>query len=152
MHRNIEVYLNNNMKKIIKFWQIVLIDALGVIFIVGAALTGWLPGPGGIPLFIVGLSLFAINHDWAQKYIDLAKQYADHISDLIFLDKKAFRVGYDILAPILLIAGVTSVYTRGNSKFLLGLGIFMTFMGITVFLGNRSRYKKLKAKITAKKS
>jgi hypothetical protein len=38
-----------------------------------AILLGWLPGPGGIPLFLVGLSLLAINHEWAKKRMDSIK-------------------------------------------------------------------------------
>lgn len=140
------------MKKIIKLWKIVLLDTLGAIFIIGAALTGWLPGPGGIPLFIVGLSLFAINHDWAQKYIDLAKEYADHLGDLIFVDKKAFRIGYDILAPSMVIVGFMLISIDSSNRLIVALSVFMIFMGLTIFMGNRNRYKKLKAKITNKKS
>jgi membrane-bound ClpP family serine protease len=67
---------SNVMKRLLRFWKIVVLDVLGVALMILAVLTGWLPGPGGIPLFIIGLSLLAINHEWAERYIDLLKNRA----------------------------------------------------------------------------
>jgi len=43
----------------------VLVDTAGYLLIVASALTGWLPGPGGLPLLIGGLGLISINNKWA---------------------------------------------------------------------------------------
>ena len=61
------------MARIRHYAQLIFFDTLAVICIIAAIATGWLPGPGGIPLVIVGLSLLAINHEWAQRYVDLLR-------------------------------------------------------------------------------
>lgn len=116
---------------------------------IAALLTGWLPGPGGIPLFIVGLSLLAINHEWAERYIDILKNYADKLGDIIFIEKPAIQLAYDVLSPILIIGGVFFL-VRHSALWMISLGIFLTFMGLTFFLGNRHRYREAKKKLLNK--
>lgn len=134
------------MKKIIRFWKIIVLDILGVVFMIAALLTGWLPGPGGIPLFIVGLSLLAINHEWAERYIDVLKEYADKLGDLVFIEKPGVQRAYDIAAPLLIAGGLALVYYR-NALWMLTAGVFLTFVGVTFFLGNRHRYREYKKKL-----
>ncbi|HEX4662425.1 MAG TPA: PGPGW domain-containing protein [Candidatus Saccharimonadales bacterium] len=43
----------------------------GMFFIVAAGLTGWLPGPGGIPLFLIGIAILATEFVWAQRVRDI---------------------------------------------------------------------------------
>ena len=45
------------------------IGVLGGLLIIAAPLTGWLPGPGGIPLFIAGLAVLASEFEWAQRLL-----------------------------------------------------------------------------------
>lgn len=113
---------------------------------IAALLTGWLPGPGGIPLFIVGLSLLAINHEWAERYIDVLKEYADKLGDLVFIEKPGVQRAYDIATPLLIAAGLALVYYR-NALWMLTAGVFLTFVGVTFFLGNRHRYREYKKKL-----
>lgn len=51
---------------------------LGGAFIVAAGLFGWLPGPGGIPLFLVGIAILATEFAWAERFkvymLDLIKR------------------------------------------------------------------------------
>lgn len=54
-----------------------------VIFIVGgffllvSALTGWLPGPGGIPLFLVGIAILSTEFRWAKRVRDIVMLIVD---------------------------------------------------------------------------
>lgn len=121
----------------------VLLDTLGVALMILAFLTGWLPGPGGIPLFIIGLSLLAINHEWAERYIDLLKKYADHLGDVIFINKPHVMLAYDTLAVLAFIAGILLLASR-ELFWMMPAGIFLFFIGITVFLRNRHRYREAK--------
>lgn len=136
------------MKRVIRFWQIVILDSLAVAFMLAGLATGWLPGPGGIPLFLIGLSLLAINHTWAQRYIDLLKDYADRLGDIVFIPK--LRVLYDVVAPVLVIIGGGLIY-RHSAIWMTSLGISTTAIGITFFLGNRNRWKRLKQIIKHKR-
>jgi hypothetical protein len=43
---------------------------VGTILILAAAATGWLPGPGGIPLFLVGIAILATEFIWAERVRD----------------------------------------------------------------------------------
>lgn len=51
----------------------ILITILGVLLIIAALLTGWLPGPGGIPLAIAGFWVLAKEYDWAEDALDWMK-------------------------------------------------------------------------------
>lgn len=47
-----------------------LVLIVGSIFIIASALTGWLPGPGGIPLFLIGIAILATEFEKAQRVRD----------------------------------------------------------------------------------
>lgn len=47
----------------------IAVGVVGVLLIVLAGLTGWLPGPGGIPLAIAGLAVLATEFEWAQRLL-----------------------------------------------------------------------------------
>lgn len=134
------------MKRFIKFWKIIVLDILGVLFMIAALLTGWLPGPGGIPLFIIGLSLLAVNHEWAEKYIDMLKEYADKLGDLIFIDNPRIKLAYDVLSVAAFVGG--SLLLLNRSEFwMIPLGTFLFFISLTVFLRNRHRYRNTKRRL-----
>lgn len=132
------------MPRIKHYTQLIFFDTLAVICMIGAILTGWLPGPGGIPLFIVGLSLLAINHEWAERYIDMLRKYADKISDVIFTPER--RVLFDLLNPVLLLIAVSLLYYR-TALWMLSLGIFFLGMTLLCFFGNRNRWARFKKAI-----
>lgn len=47
----------------------IAVGVVGTLLIVLAVLTGWLPGPGGIPLAIAGLAVLASEFEWAQRLL-----------------------------------------------------------------------------------
>ncbi len=49
------------------FWYRVAVGVLGALLMIAAGLTGWLPGPGGIPLFLLGLAVWASEFRWAHR-------------------------------------------------------------------------------------
>lgn len=51
------------------------VGVLGGLLIIAAPLTGWLPGPGGIPLFIAGLAVLASEFEWAQRLLYRVKEW-----------------------------------------------------------------------------
>jgi uncharacterized protein (TIGR02611 family) len=52
----------------------VLIAALGVLLVLLGAATGPLPGPGGIPLVLLGLAVWASEFEWAQRLMGWFKR------------------------------------------------------------------------------
>jgi hypothetical protein len=47
-----------------------LVLIVGSLFVLAAALTGWLPGPGGIPLFLIGVAILATEFEKAERFRD----------------------------------------------------------------------------------
>lgn len=65
------------MKKLKQFWWWVpatirkpFVLIVGSLFIIAAGLTGWLPGPGGVPLFLIGIAILATEFAWAKRVRD----------------------------------------------------------------------------------
>jgi hypothetical protein len=131
------------MKRLFKFWKVLLFDLVGVTLMLLAIATGWLPGPGGIPLFIIGLSILAIHHEWAQKYIDKIKGYAENIGKHIFSDNKNIQLAYDVICPVLVAAGIFLLWHR-NAVWQITLGVFLVITGITLLAGNRKRFHSIR--------
>lgn len=48
------------------FFYRIGVTMLGALLMIAAAITGPLPGPGGIPLFLLGLAVWASEFEWAQ--------------------------------------------------------------------------------------
>jgi len=44
-----------------------LVLIVGLLFIIASGLLGWLPGPGGIPLFLIGIAILATEFAWAHR-------------------------------------------------------------------------------------
>ena len=51
------------------------LDAAGYLLILLALAIGWLPGPGGIPLVLIGLYLLSLNNPWAQRLRDKLERF-----------------------------------------------------------------------------
>lgn len=50
------------------------VGAFGVLLLLLAAVTGPLPGPGGIPLALLGLAVLASEFAWAARLLDLVRR------------------------------------------------------------------------------
>jgi hypothetical protein len=53
----------------------VVVGFVGVFLLLLAAATGWLPGPGGIPLALLGLAVLASEFEWAQRLLYRVKKW-----------------------------------------------------------------------------
>jgi hypothetical protein len=40
---------------------------IGMLIVLSSGLIGWLPGPGGIPLFLLGIAILASEFHWANR-------------------------------------------------------------------------------------
>ena len=47
----------------------IVVGVVGTLLILLAGATGWLPGPGGIPLALLGLAVLASEFEWAQRLL-----------------------------------------------------------------------------------
>ncbi|HEX8763046.1 MAG TPA: PGPGW domain-containing protein [Candidatus Saccharimonadales bacterium] len=64
-------HLKHRWKRVPSTIRRPVVFIVGSIFIIAAALTGWLPGPGGIPLFLVGIAILATEFEQAQRFRDM---------------------------------------------------------------------------------
>lgn len=133
------------MKNISKKLKTILIDIAGIILIILSGLLGWLPGPGGIPLLIAGLSLLSINHDWAQRWLMLIKEHGLKISDKLFNGSKKTNIIVDIIGILFLAAAVVVMALVTQSVFKTA-AIWLIIVSAVLLLGNKDRYKKIKRK------
>lgn len=133
------------MKNFSNKLKTILIDIAGILLIILAGLTGWLPGPGGIPLLIAGLSLLSINHDWAHRWLMLVKEHGLKISDKLFNGSKKMTIAIDIVG-ILFLASAVIVMALVTQSVLKTAAIWLIIVSFVLLLGNKNRYKKIKPK------
>lgn len=118
-------------------------DAAGYTLLLLAALTGWLPGPGGIPLAIAGLGLLSINNVWAQRIRDYLLEHGGRIVQILFPRHHWLEWVYDSL--VILLLGVVAVLEwQRAALWQISLGIALFFIALALALLNRDRWNRLK--------
>jgi hypothetical protein len=135
-------------KNIIK---IVAFDSLAVLCFIGVILFGWLPGPGGVPLFFAGLALLAANHDWAERWLEKARVKGKSFKKILFPDIAWVRHLYDAVS-IGIFSAATYVFFTTHNKFMAGGSIMAACISFFVFLLNRERLDKLSSIFRTKKA
>ena len=129
-----------------KFSKIVLFDSLAIICFIGVALFGWLPGPGGVPLFLLGLSLLAVNHSWAEKWLGTARLHGVVIKKWLFPDIEWIKEIYDSLAVFVMVLGGLLIFYSDN-RIIEAIAIVVIFTSFFLFMVNRDRFNALTKKI-----
>jgi len=121
----------------------ILTDAAGYALIVAAILTGWLPGPGGIPLAIAGLGLLSINNEWAKRIREWLIKHAGRLGEILFPKNPLIEWAYDIV--VLALLGLTFwLELRHASVIQMTLGVSAFFIALLIALTNRDRLKRLR--------
>lgn len=52
---------------------------IGLLFVIASLLTGWLPGPGGLPLFLIGIAILSTEFAWAKRLRDRVVNWLQRI-------------------------------------------------------------------------
>ncbi|MFO0920093.1 MAG: PGPGW domain-containing protein [Candidatus Saccharimonadales bacterium] len=133
------------MKSVREKAKTILIDIAGVFLIILSGLTGWLPGPGGIPLLIAGLGLLSINHDWAQRWLEFIKEHGLKVTDKLFNGSRKTAIFVDVIGIVVLSIAVIIVFifTQNIAK---SAAIWLVIVATVLLLGNRGRFKKITRK------
>jgi len=129
-------FIKRNAKRI-------AIDAAGYLLLIAAALTGWLPGPGGIPLAIAGLGLLSINNVWARRIRDYALSNGGKLVKLLFPNVAWLQWVYDTIV-VLCFALAAFLAWQHAAWWQVSLAIVLFFMAVTVALLNRDRWDRIK--------
>lgn len=74
------------------FWYRIVVGVVGLVLMVAAALTGWLPGPGGIPLFLMGLAVWASEFEWAHRLLSVFGRWFERFKAMSPRNKRFFTV------------------------------------------------------------
>lgn len=121
----------------------VLIDAAGYALLVAALLTGWLPGPGGVPLAVVGLGLLSIHNAWAKRLRVWVLENGGKLVQVVFPRNPWAEWGYDAIVAALFVVTVV-LEARHASVFQMGIGVSAFFLALFIALTNRDRLKRLR--------
>lgn len=119
------------------------IDAAGYLLIIAAGLTGWLPGPGGIPLFVAGLGLLSINNIWAKDLREYVLKHGGKIVQLIFPKHPIAQWSYDVIAITLF---TVSAYLGWKHAAIWQVSVAASAFFVAVFIAlmNRERLTRLR--------
>lgn len=121
----------------------VAIDAAGYGLIIASALTGWLPGPGGIPLLIGGLGLLSINNVWAQRLRDYLLQHGGNFVKVIFPPNPWIQWLYDAIVVLLWIIVALLVWQHA-AIWQVSLAVSLFFISVAIALLNRDRMDRFR--------
>lgn len=120
-----------------------LTDAAGYgLVLLGLAL-GWLPGPTGLPLILLGLGLLSIHNAWARRLRRKLLQGGGQVARRLFPAHPAVRLAYDA-AVVLLLAAVTVLLWRHESSWHIGAAISLLFLALAIAGLNYDRLARLK--------
>jgi hypothetical protein len=133
------------MKFVQQHFKRIATDAAGYGLLILAALTGWLPGPGGIPLALAGLALLSINNEWARRIRQWLLDNGGKLATYIFPNNPYVQWLYDIIV-VLLLAVVTVLAYNHAAIWQIGLASGLFIAAVTIALLNRDRWNRLKTR------
>ncbi|MBP7858086.1 hypothetical protein KA016_03410 [Candidatus Saccharibacteria bacterium] len=116
----------------------ILVDTAGYLLIVASALTGWLPGPGGLPLFIGGLGLLSIHNKWARDLREYVLTHGGTVVQKLFPKHVVAQWAYDIVAIALFVLAAFLAWNHA-AIWQVSLGVSLFFMATFISLMNRER-------------
>ena len=123
-------------------YQRVVIDIAGFGLMIISPFLGWLPGPGGIPLFLAGLGLVSLNHEWAERLLKDFDKKRVELTDKYLMASRRVSISIDIFSLAILGFGV---YLAATSQDLLwrGGGLFMISITLIILLSNQKRFERI---------
>lgn len=127
----------------------ILIDVAGFGLMFLAPLLGWLPGPGGIPLFLAGLGLVSTNHDWARRLLQDFDVRRVELTNRYLMAGWAVSIFIDLVCICLTLFGIYTSFTA-DSLIGRGLGAGLASFAILVILSNQKRLDRIFAKFKNK--
>lgn len=120
-----------------------LTDLAGYLLLIAAILTGWLPGPGGIPFAMAGLGLLSIHNAWAMRLREYVLTHGGTFVRIIFPKNPLFEGAYDAIVVLLLVLAGILAYRRA-AAWQLGLAVSAFFFATFIALMNRDRLNRIK--------
>jgi hypothetical protein len=113
--------------------------ALGLVLISIAPVVGWIPGPGGIVVFLLGIAVLASEFDWAESLQEFFLKTVPKEVKKRWHPTPKWELTFDATALLLLVSGGILAYNRWLAP-VASFGI----AGVCLFLFNRDRLNRLK--------
>lgn len=127
----------------------ILTDIAGYLLVLTGVATGWIPGPGGIPLVLAGLGLLSINNKWAKDLRDYLQKNGGKVVQVLFPDNRFVQIMYDVIVVLLIVlVGVLAWSHAALWQISLAVGLF--FIALIIAGINRDRAVRLKSTIFGK--
>lgn len=125
----------------------ILTDIAGYLLIIAGALTGWIPGPGGIPLVLAGLGLLSIHNEWAMRLRDYLLRNGGKVVQILFPNNRFVQLLYDLVVVVLLV--LVGVLIWGDAEiWQISLAIALFFLALLIAGLNRDRMISLRKKLS----
>lgn len=112
---------------------------IGMLLVIASGLTGWLPGPGGIPLFILGMAVLASEFDWADSLKEFVLKKVPSEVRRHWRPTPKWELAFDAAAMLLLVIAINLVIRE-----VVWPVLSMTTAAIMLFLFNAGRLQKIK--------
>ncbi|MGI9027441.1 MAG: hypothetical protein ACR2FM_01185 [Candidatus Saccharimonadales bacterium] len=132
----------NKTKKERPLYQRLAIDIAGFGLMIISPFLGWLPGPGGIPLFLAGLGLVSLNHEWARNLLKDFERRRDEFTDKYLMSSPRVSLTIDVVFTLALIVGLFLAITQ-TPILLRGAGLFTTSISLIILLSNQKRFERI---------
>lgn len=143
MHYTRRMPRANNQRPL---YQRIAIDIAGGILVIISPITGLLPGPGGIPVFLAGLGLLAINHEWAHRLIELAATSWQQATAKIFQTNPLLSRAIDVLFGLIIVAAITLNIVYDHPVIRIICFGFISFSLLVLFT-NQNRFTRIKRRL-----
>ena len=128
----------------------ILTDIAGYFLVLLGIASGWLPGPGGIPLILGGLGLLSINNAWARRWREWLAAHAGDFLKWFFPKHHVVQDLYDLLAVVLLGVVAWLIYIHA-AIWQLSLAIFLFCFAMLIVGMNRDRAGSIKRHINRRR-
>lgn len=118
-------------------------DIAGYGLILLGIVTGWLPGPGGIPLILAGLSLLSVHNRWAKRLREWLITKSSDAAEKLFPDNRLVQFLYDTAAVALLVFSAVLIWKHSAIGHI-SLAILGFTLCIVLASFNKERFQRLK--------
>lgn len=122
------------------------IDIAGFGLIIAAPFLGWLPGPGGIPIFLAGLGLLALNYDWAENLLKNFEKKRVEFTKRYLTNNPRVSRSIDAVSTLMIVFAIYLLFTQ-QALILRGIGIALISLSGIIIISNQNRLDRIIASI-----